>query len=135
LGPASCAACHTLLVKAVLLLVLLLLLLLLLLLAHRTAVEAGVQSESVTFAAWEDSGRGIASKLMAHMGFKRGAGLGRQGVLALVRQGLAKMQHARCWLVSTYVASKVCQQGEDVRLFVPMSADGHLLCWEECTEQ
>lgn len=46
---------------------------------RRAAVEAGVQSESITFAAWEDSGRGIASKLMARMGFKRGAGLGRRG--------------------------------------------------------
>jgi hypothetical protein len=59
-----------------------------LLLYDRAAAEAGVQSESITFAAWEDSGRGIASKLMARMGFKRGAGLGRQGALAL--QGMER---------------------------------------------
>jgi hypothetical protein len=45
----------------------------------RLAAEAGAQQDTATFAAWEDAGRGIASKLMAKMGFTRGKGLGKTG--------------------------------------------------------
>jgi hypothetical protein len=70
---------------------------------RRVAAEAGVQSESATFAAWEDSGRGIASKLLARMGFKRGAGLGKQGVYGAVKCAellrVGRCLHAVCSFV------------------------------------
>jgi hypothetical protein len=45
----------------------------------RLAAEAGPQTDTVHFADWEAHNRGIASKLLARMGFVKGSGLGRLG--------------------------------------------------------
>lgn len=47
--------------------------------ACREAAAAGRQTDTAHFADWEAHSRGIASKLLAGMGYVRGRGLGRAG--------------------------------------------------------
>ena len=45
--------------------------------AGEQAAAAGPQTDTAHFASWEEGTRGIGSKLLASMGYVKGAGLGR----------------------------------------------------------
>eukprot|EP00955_Chlamydomonas_euryale_P087286 364282-Chlamydomonas_euryale.AAC.26 len=91
----------------------------------RLAAAAGAMTDSAHFADWEAHSRGVASRLLARMGYVRGTGLGRDGrvgsavpltvTLLPARRGLGGAPDAAATAVGTAAGRKRKRGGERSR--------------------